>query len=159
MSRKIKIFIVDDSLVIRESLKKFLSRFDDLEIIGEASEGEEAIEILKNNHPDVVLTDILMPVMDGFEVVKWLRENRAHSKVLVISFCNEDYFVLKMCKMGVNGYFLKDDELTILPDAIRKVAGGEYFLSVRISYSFLSEEHIIKKYLQMNVANNSNDHE
>ena len=150
MGDKIKLFIVDDSTVIRESLKKFLSQSDDIEIIGEAADGHAAISSLKDNVPHVVLTDILMPVMDGLEVVSWLKKNNASVKILVMSFCNEDYFVLKTCKLGANGYFLKDDKLSSLPEAIRLIAGGWYFLSSGICYSFLSEEHIIRNYLISN---------
>lgn len=155
MNKKISLFIIDDRDIIRDSIRIYFSNVNDIEIVGEADNGEEALENLKHVNPDVILTDISMPFMNGFDVVKWLRSKKPNARILVMSINDQDHYVLKMCKLGVNGYFLKDDNLKKLPDAIRKIYNGSYFLSEKIKYSVLTEEYLVKAYLLPNALNRS----
>lgn len=93
-----------------------------------------------------------MPQLNGFELVAWIKSNKPKTRVLVMSVDNSDYSVMKMCKLGAYGYFLKDDGLSKLPGAIREIAGGWYFLSDAIRYSVFTKEYFIKTFLLPGIA-------
>jgi len=129
MSDIIKVLIADDHSMIREGLKQLLELDRDIQVIGEAGNGEECLELLKTVNPDVVLLDINMPVMNGLKMLELLRNSKCkNQKVLVLTIHNEIEYLLKAVDIGVEGYVLKDADSSILKKAIYKVCSGENFI-------------------------------
>ena len=129
MSKIVKIVIVDDHSMIREGLKQLLELDGDIQVIGEAGNGEECLELLKTVTPDVLLLDINMPVMNGLKMLEVLRNSKySVQKVLILTIHNEIEYLLKAIDIGVEGYVLKDADSAILKKAIYKVYGGEKYI-------------------------------
>lgn len=123
-----KIIITDDHSMIREGLKKLLELDGDIEVIGEASNGIECMELLKKFHPDVLLLDINMPNMNGLEVLENLKENKMNIKVIILTVHNEIEYLLRAVEIGINGYMLKDSDSAELKKAIFTVVEGENYI-------------------------------
>ena len=117
------IVIVDDHTLIAKALKSIISNFEHFEVLYECENGVELIEKLKSNKnlPSVILLDISMPVMDGFETAKWLNENHPEIKIMALSMQNDDESVIKMIKNGANGYLLKNTHPADLEKALQKI--------------------------------------
>jgi NarL family two-component system response regulator LiaR len=125
----ITILIVDDHSVVRQGLKMFLSLDDELEIVGEAANGEEAIALVKDLQPDVVLMDLLMPVMDGVKATQIIRQEYPDTEVVALTSVLEDAMVVNAVRAGAIGYLLKDTEAEELRQAIKAAATGQVQLS------------------------------
>ena len=123
-NEKIKIVIVDDHNVVRSGLGAFLQVFDDFELAGEASNGQEALELCATVQPDVVLMDLVMPVMDGAQATKLIRERFPSIQVIVLTSFKEDELVEGALKAGAIGYLLKNVSADELADAIRSAHMG-----------------------------------
>lgn len=119
------ILIVDDHQIIRDGIRFYFEDDPDFMIKHEAENGTQALEFLKDNTYDVVLTDINMPEMDGLELMKNIRESYPDQKVLVLSMYNEAAYINKMIAMGANGYILKKSNKSELVAAINRVLEGE----------------------------------
>ena len=129
MSKQIKIVIADDHSMIREGLKQLLELDGDVAVIGEAGNGEECLELIEQVHPDVVLLDINMPVMNGLKMLEILRSsNNRNQKVLILTIHNEIEYLMKALDIGVEGYVLKDSESAVLKKAIFKIDAGEEYI-------------------------------
>ena len=129
MSKIVKIVIVDDHSMIREGLKQLLELDGDIQVIGEAGNGEECLELLKTVTPDVLLLDINMPVMNGLKMLEVLRNSKySVQKILILTIHNEIEYLLKAIDIGVEGYVLKDADSAILKKAIYKVYDGEKYI-------------------------------
>jgi len=129
MSEQIRIMITDDHSMIREGLKQLLELDGDIQVIGEAGNGEECLELLDVLNPDVVLLDINMPVMNGLRMLEKLRSSKnKDQKVLILTIHNEVEYLAKALEIGVEGYVLKDAESSILKKAIYKVHSGEPYI-------------------------------
>lgn len=124
----IKIMITDDHSMIREGLKSLLELDGDIKVIAEAVDGQDCLTKLETIHPDVLLLDINMPVMNGLEVLKNLKLRNNKVKVLILTVHNEVEYLLKAIEIGVNGYVLKDSESALLKKAILSIANGENFI-------------------------------
>ncbi len=121
---KIKLLLVDDHTVVLRGLQFFLCTQKDFEIVGEAQNGKEAIEMVEQYLPDVVLMDLVMPVMDGIEATAYITKNHPAVKVLVLtSFSDQDY-VLPALQAGASGYLLKDMKPDQIVEAIRGAYSG-----------------------------------
>ena len=126
---KVKILIVDDHSMIREGLKQLLELDGDIQVIGEAGNGEECLKLLETVHPDVVLLDINMPVMNGLKMLEVLRKSKnKKQKILILTIHNEVEYLMKAVEIGVEGYVLKDAESSVLKKAINKVYSGENYI-------------------------------
>jgi NarL family two-component system response regulator LiaR len=124
-SRRTRVLIVDDHAVVRQGLRTFLEMQPDLEIVGEAGDGAAAIAAAATKKPDVVLMDLVMPVMDGVEATRRIRADLPEVRVIVLtSFAGEDK-VFPALRAGAAGYLLKDVKPGDLADTIRAVARGE----------------------------------
>ena len=122
-----QIILVDDHLLLRKGLIKLLNANGFTDII-EAANGEELLEILKNTRPDIILLDLHMPKMNGFESLKRIKEVNSDSKVLVLSMLDDHISIIQMIKSGVDGYLLKDSDPKEMIDAIQVVLdGGDYY--------------------------------
>jgi len=125
---KISILVVDDHALMRDGIKAMLSLHDDVEIIGEASEGKEAVEKAQELNPDVVIMDIGMPFMDGLEATRRITKKNEKTKVLVLTQHTNREYILSAIKAGAAGYVPKRALGTELVSAIRAVNRGESFL-------------------------------
>jgi NarL family two-component system response regulator LiaR len=121
---KIKILIVDDHPIMREALRISFTGEDDLQVVGEASNGIEALKLLKTLAPDIILMDLLMPKMDGLETIGRIFESNSQAKILVLSSMEDEERVVSAIQAGALGYFPKTAPREYLLDAIRKVADG-----------------------------------
>ncbi|CAM4076880.1 LuxR family transcriptional regulator [Bacillus manliponensis] len=120
----IKVLLVDDHTVVLKGLSFFLKTQENIELVGEASNGKEALQKAKETNPDVVLMDLSMPEMDGIEATKYIKEDNPSIKVLVLtSFSDQDH-VLPALQAGASGYILKDVEPDQLVEAIRSAYKG-----------------------------------
>ena len=128
MSDKIRVMIVDDHVLMREGIRQLLEFDGGIEVIAEANDGVECLEILKTIKPDVLLLDINMPNKNGIEVLKKIREDKLDVKVLILTVHNEVEYLLKAVDIGVEGYLLKDTESVELKRAINIVLNGESYI-------------------------------
>jgi two-component system, NarL family, response regulator LiaR len=120
----IRVLIADDHAVVREGLRAFLALQDDVEVVGEAADGEEAVQAVARLDPDVALVDLVMPRVDGIEAIGRIRAQRPQTRVIVLtSFVDEDK-MLPAVRAGAVGYLLKDVQPQDLVSAIRTVHGG-----------------------------------
>jgi len=124
----IKVLIVDDQALIREGLSLMLDLYDEIEIAGEANNGEEAIDFLKKEEIDVILMDIRMPVMDGVEATKVIKEKHPNIKIIILTTFNEDEYIFKGLKNGADSYILKDVSSKELVNIIKSVNSGGIML-------------------------------
>lgn len=124
----IKVLIVDDQSLIREGLTMMLSLYDTISLVGEATNGKEAIELLDKEEVDLILMDIRMPIMDGVEATKEIKENYPEVKVLILTTFNEDEYIFEGLRNGADGYLLKDISSQELVRAIKTVYEGNVLL-------------------------------
>lgn len=141
MNSVIKVLIVDDQNLIREGLSMMLRLYNKIDIVGEASNGEEAIEILDNEEVDLVLMDIRMPVMDGVEATKIIKEKYPGTKVLILTTFNEDEYIFEGLKNGADGYLLKDMSSEELVKSIERVHEGNVLLQPDVAKRLVGAIH------------------
>jgi len=122
--KKIKILLVDDNSKVRQGINRMLKRSPRVEIVGEAGSGKEALELVKKATPDIVLLDVQMPGMNGYEVARRLAESGSSAQVLALSGYNERQYVLGMFASGAVGYITKDEAPQQLIRAVQEVADG-----------------------------------
>ncbi|NLY45546.1 MAG: response regulator transcription factor, partial [Tissierella sp.] len=129
----IKVLIVDDQQLIREGLRMMLSLYDGIEIVGEVSNGEEAIQAVERLEVDLLLMDIRMPVMNGVDATKVIKEKYPDMKVLILTTFDEDEYIFPALKNGADGYLLKDIGSENLAGAINAVFEGNVLLQPNIA--------------------------
>jgi two-component system, NarL family, response regulator LiaR len=135
----IRILIVDDHAVVRQGLRMFLGLDPELEIIGEAMDGKQAIETAHRLQPDVVLMDLLMPIMDGVTAIGIIRRELPDTEVIALTSVLEDQAVIGAIRAGAIGYLLKDTESDELIRAIKAAANGQVQLSPKAAARLLRE--------------------
>ena len=135
----ISVLITDDHAVVRQGLRMFLSRDPDLLVIGEASNGEEALRLARSLKPDVVLMDLLMPVMDGIEATQAIRDELPEVEVIALTSVLEDASVTGAVRAGAIGYLLKDTDSEELRRAIKAATGGQVHLAPQAAARLMSE--------------------
>ena len=135
----IRILIVDDHSVVRQGLKMFLGLDPDLEVIGEAADGAEAVRLAHELTPDVVLMDLLMPVMDGITAIGIIRRELPDTEVIALTSVLEDASVIGAVRAGAIGYLLKDTESDELCRAIKAAADGQVQLSPKAAARLVRE--------------------
>jgi NarL family two-component system response regulator LiaR len=136
---KIEVLIVDDHGVVRQGLRTYLELLDDIEVIGEAENGLEAMAQVRQHQPDVVLMDLVMPEMDGIEATRQVTAVSPTIKVLVLSSFTDDERVFPAIKAGATGYLLKDVSPGDLANAIRAVHAGETHLHPDITKKLVDQ--------------------
>jgi DNA-binding NarL/FixJ family response regulator len=139
MNPKIKILLVDDQALFREGLRTLLDLQPDFEVVGEASQGEEALRMAVSLSPNVILMDLRMPVMDGVTATRRIKDSLPQCKVIVLTTFDDDEDVLVGLRAGAVGYLLKDVASEKLYEAIRSAARGEYFLLPSITAKVMAE--------------------
>ena len=136
---KIRIMIVDDHRVIREGLGAILQTKEDIDVVGEAINGFEAIELAKKLHPDVILMDMSMPKMNGIEATREIKEMLPEIGIVALTMHDDDPTIFDLVRAGVDGYLLKDTESTEISNAIRAVQRGESIINPSIAKKILEE--------------------
>jgi two-component system, NarL family, response regulator DegU len=129
----INIAIVDDHTMIREGLKQLLELDGNFKVIGQAGDGTQCLELLEKTDIDIILLDINMPIMNGLEVLKIMRERKNYTKVIVLTIHNEVEYLIKAVDIGINGYMLKDSGSDELKIAINCVYNGEMYIQPKLS--------------------------
>ncbi|NTV90643.1 MAG: response regulator transcription factor [Clostridiales bacterium] len=135
---KIRIVIVDDHRVVRSGLGAFLQVFDDLELVGEASNGKEAVELCSAVKPDIVLMDLMMPIMDGAEATRRIRGEHPETQVIILTSFKEDQLIEDALGAGAIGYLLKNVSADELADAIRSAMSGKPTLAPEAAQALIS---------------------
>ncbi len=135
----IRVLLVDDHTILREGLRALLSYYPDIEVVGEAGDGAEAIECVKRFSPDVVLMDIAMPGMNGLEATRRIHQEYPNTRILILTQYEDQPYVMPLLRAGASGYVLKRALGADLVHAIRLVAQGESFLYPPIASTVLKE--------------------
>lgn len=133
----IRVLIADDHAMVRAGLAQMLSSYDDLEVVGEAANGEEAVQMVGMLSPDVVLMDMSMPIMDGLEALKLVKQRYASTHVVILSTFQEPRQVSEALGAGASGYLVKDVEPEVLVAGIRAATTGGAPLSPSVAASLL----------------------
>ena len=124
----IKVMLADDHVLMREGIRQLLEFDGTISVIAEANNGVECMEQLLSVHPDILLLDINMPVMNGIEVLQEIKKKNISVKVLVLTVHNEVEYLLKAVDIGVDGYIMKDSESSELKRAINEILSGEKYI-------------------------------
>ena len=135
---KIRVLLVDDDALVRAGLRMILSSSDELEVVGEAADGADAVAAVQAHRPDVVLMDIRMPEMDGITATAALRRLDAPPQVIVLTTFQADEQVLSALRVGASGFLLKDTPPAEILNAVRLVAAGDAMLSPSVTRTLLS---------------------
>ena len=135
----IRVLLVDDHELVRQGIAAMLAKADDLQIVGEARTGREAVEYSRRELPDVILMDVRMPDMDGLEATKKIKEERPRTAVVMLTMHENPAYLREAVRAGAAGYLLKDVSREELFDAIRQVATGGAFIESQMLKGMLSE--------------------
>ena len=141
MEQAIRILLADDHNVLREGMRLMLERQPGFVVAGEASDGRETLELVRDLHPDVVVMDIAMPNMNGIEATRRIVEQHPQTGVVILSMHYDESYVIRSLKAGARGYLLKDALKSELIGAIQAVAQGRSFFSPKIS-RILQEDYV-----------------
>lgn len=129
----IRVLVVDDHAVVREGIRHVLSESTGFNVVGEAENGSQAVAMVRQQHPDVVLLDITMPAESGLDVATRLRQLAPEIRILILSMHEQGEYVLEAVRAGANGYVLKDTRPAELRDAVRAVHVGEEYFSPAVA--------------------------
>lgn len=132
MTLPIRILIADDHLIVREGLRLIMDTEPGFELVGEASDGAEAIELASELQPDIILMDLRMPRVDGLSAIKRLRDEQPHIAIVILTTFNEDDLMRQGLQAGARGFLLKDTDRNTLFNTIRAAARGETLLQPEI---------------------------
>ncbi len=135
----IRILLADDHAVVRNGFRMILSAQRDLEVVGEASNGREAVALAEKTRPDLVVMDIAMPELNGIEATRQITQNQANTRVLALSMQKDAVYVRETLRAGAKGYLLKDSSEQDLLAAVRAVASGKGWLSPGVSDAVLED--------------------
>jgi DNA-binding NarL/FixJ family response regulator len=138
MSDRIRVLLVDDQMLVRTGFRMILADEPDIEVVGEAKDGSQALDIAARLDPDVVVMDIRMPIMDGVEATRRIVEDRAvHSRVLILTTFDADEYVVEALRAGASGFVLKDVQPAAFAGAIRTIAAGDALLAPSVTRQLL----------------------
>jgi len=133
MNEKSRIVIAEDHTILREGLRSLLSSHPEFEIVGEAEDGREAIQCVEKFKPDLILTDLSMPRMNGMEAIKEIKRQSPETKILVLTVHKTEEYILATLQAGADGYLLKDSTHAELLMAVKHVLRGKRYISPGIS--------------------------
>jgi DNA-binding NarL/FixJ family response regulator len=137
--KRIRILLADDHAVVRQGFKMILGAQSDMEIVGEAGNGREAVDLAEQLRPDVVVMDVAMPELNGIEATRRLFSSTPHARVIALSMHKDSVYVREILRAGARGYLLKDSGANDLVSAVRAVASGESYLSPAVSNAVLDD--------------------
>jgi NarL family two-component system response regulator LiaR len=141
MPDAIRVILVDDHNIVRLGLKAYFSTLPDIQVVGEAGTGEEAVRLAADLVPDVVLMDLIMPGMDGVEATRQVKKISPRSQVIVVTSFHEDEHIFPAIRAGALSYVLKDIDPDELAEAIRRAAVGEAMINPRVAARMVRELH------------------
>lgn len=145
MNKMIRILLIDDHHIFREGVKKIIEMEKDFTVVGEGSDGEEALELVEKLKPDVILMDINMPKMNGVEATSAIFERSPDSKIIILSIHDEEAYVYKTLQSGANGYLLKEMDVDSLIEAVRVVAAGGAYIHPKVTGKLIEEFRRMKR--------------
>ena len=150
---KITIAIADDFKIFRDGLKVGLSMDDNLDVIAEADNGEDLLKLLETIHPDIILMDLNMPILDGMEATKRVKKQYPTIKVLVVTMYDDDKFIIHLMEIGANGYLLKNAEPEEIRKSIYAVHENGYYFNDLVNKALL-KKLVLKNNLRPSFNNN-----
>ncbi len=133
VDKRIRVLLAEDHTIVREGLRTLLEAEGDIQVVGEAATGREAVELARDLHPAVVVMDIAMPVLNGLEATRRIHHAIPEAKVIMLSAHRDDAYVEQVLALGVAGYLLKQTSAQILTQAVREVYRGNVFFSPSIN--------------------------
>jgi two-component system, NarL family, response regulator LiaR len=134
----IRVVLADDHAVVRKGIRDFLEEDGDIQVVAEASDGEQAKQLIQTHQPDVVILDIRMPHATGIEVTRWVREQSPSVGILILTAYDDDPFIVAAIQAGANGYVLKNAEADQITAAVRTIYGGQSAVSPAITQKLMS---------------------
>jgi two-component system, NarL family, response regulator NreC len=137
--KPIRILLADDHAVVRQGFKMILDAQADMEIVGEAGNGREAVDLVEKLKPDVVVMDVAMPELNGIEATRRVTDLSPHTRIIALSMHKDSVYVREVLRAGARGYLLKDSGAVDLVSAVRAVARGEGYLSPAVSNAVLDD--------------------
>lgn len=138
-NEKIRVLLADDHAVVRAGIRQFLERAEDIIVIGEADDGNEAIAFMERDQPDVAVLDIQMPELSGIEVTRWIRSHHRDVGVLILTAYDDDPYILAVLQAGANGYVLKTASPMDIIQAVRDVHAGKSALDPEITEKVMAQ--------------------
>jgi len=142
--RKIKVLLAEDHIVVREGIRGLIQGEEDMEVVGEAGDGEEVVELVSQVQPDVVLMDIAMPKVNGIEATRRIKESHPFVAVLVLTAYDSEEFIFALVEAGAAGYLLKNVRSRGLLNGIRAVYDGESVLHPAVAHKIFSHLQLEK---------------
>lgn len=142
---KISVLIADDHSLMRQGLKQIVELENDLQVVGQATNGQEAVDMAKKMNPDVILMDINMPVLNGLQAIKEIRDAGLDSRIVVLTIHEDREYLFKTLQYGANAYVLKDADSDILITAIRTVYNGQNYIQHNMTSELVKEFNRITK--------------
>jgi len=136
---KIKVFIADDHVMVRQGIKKLLELEGNIEVIGQAGDGESALAQIKELKPQIVLLDLNMPVLDGVNVIKMIKQQNVDTKIIVLTIHDELEYLIKTANEGADGYILKGSDMEVLFEAIKAVKNGETYIQSNLASQLIKK--------------------
>jgi DNA-binding NarL/FixJ family response regulator len=136
---KIRTLIADDHVIVRAGIRQFLESAPDIEVVGEAEDGEQAKSLIQAEHPDVAVLDIQMPKATGIEVTRWAKANTQGVGILILTAFNDDPYVMAVLQAGANGYVLKTASPDDIIQAVRDVHAGKSVLDPSVTGALMSQ--------------------
>jgi DNA-binding NarL/FixJ family response regulator len=149
MSKNIKVFLVDDHEIFRNGLKQLVNGENDMEVIGEAGDGETALQVLSSLSPDVIIMDIRMTGINGVETSQVILAQQPQSKIIFFSLYDNPDYIISALEMGASGYILKDTSNKIFLNAIRTVFNGKFYFIGDVT------DVLVKKYREVQKSSNN----
>ena len=140
MKSKIKVIVADDHPIFRKGLVDIIELEKDIEILGQACNGEEAVKLINRVSPDIAVLDINMPVTTGFDTVRELRKSNSQVKIIFLTMHNEHEIIKRAMELNVSGYLLKDSAAEDIIDCIHAVAKGDFYFSPALSNYFATNQ-------------------
>ncbi|MGV0172398.1 response regulator transcription factor [Bacillus velezensis] len=151
------IIIVDDQQIVREGLKMILSLHEEINIVGEASNGEHLLDLLKKIRPEIILMDIRMPVMDGIEATKLVKERYSDIKVIILTTFNDSEYIFTGLKSGADGYILKDSDSQEIIDSIKTACEGNILLNPKVTLKVVKALNSVEHNKELVQENNEKE--
>jgi len=139
MESRISVLIADDHPLFRQAIKQILELENDITVVAQAANGDEAVRLTREHKPDVILMDINMPGSNGLQAIKEIKDENINSKIIVLTIHEDREYLIKTIQMGAEGYVLKDAEPSVLIDAIRSVHQGQSYIQPNMTKELVKE--------------------